>query len=97
MTDDLVKMARLAQRDDRMATGALYGDLADRIEALVKERDTWRIDAKRNHDTAEAAEAALVNSEAVLKEAVELLESWTDPADRPRYIDYFLAKHGSQK
>jgi Asp-tRNA(Asn)/Glu-tRNA(Gln) amidotransferase B subunit len=39
MTDDLVKMARLAQRDDRMATGALYGDLADRIEALVKERD----------------------------------------------------------
>lgn len=35
MTDEeLVKMARLAQRDDRMATGALYGDLADRIEAL---------------------------------------------------------------
>jgi hypothetical protein len=36
MTDEeLVKMARLAQRDDRMATGALYGDLADRIEALT--------------------------------------------------------------
>ena len=34
MSDDLVKMARLAQRDDRMATGALYGDLADRIEEL---------------------------------------------------------------
>jgi hypothetical protein len=35
MTDEeLVKMARLAQRDDRMATGALYGDLADRIEEL---------------------------------------------------------------
>lgn len=35
MTDEeLVKMARLAQRDDRMSTGALYGDLADRIEEL---------------------------------------------------------------
>jgi sugar phosphate isomerase/epimerase len=33
--EELVKMARLAQRDDRMATGALYGDLADRIEALT--------------------------------------------------------------
>jgi hypothetical protein len=38
MTDEeLVKMARLAQRDDRMSTGALYGDLADRIEALTAE------------------------------------------------------------
>jgi hypothetical protein len=35
--EELVKMARLAQRDDRMATGALYGDLADRIEALTAE------------------------------------------------------------
>ena len=34
MTDDLVAMARLAQRDERMSTGALYGDLADRIEEL---------------------------------------------------------------
>ena len=35
MTDEeLVKMARLAQRADRMSTGALYGDLADRIEQL---------------------------------------------------------------
>ena len=34
MSDDLVKMARLAQRDERMSTGALYGDLADRIEEL---------------------------------------------------------------
>jgi hypothetical protein len=32
--EELVKMARLAQRDDRMSTGALYGDLADRIEEL---------------------------------------------------------------
>ena len=34
MPDDLVEMARLAQHDERMATGALYGDLADRIEEL---------------------------------------------------------------
>ena len=34
MSNDLVEMARLAQHDERMATGALYGDLADRIEEL---------------------------------------------------------------
>ena len=34
MSDDLVEMARLAQHDERMSTGALYGDLADRIEEL---------------------------------------------------------------
>ena len=37
--DDLVESARLAQHDERMATGALYGDLADRIEELEAERD----------------------------------------------------------
>jgi hypothetical protein len=44
MTDDkeLIAMARLAQRDERMSTGALYGDLADRIEALIAERDRWK-------------------------------------------------------
>ena len=36
---DLIAMARLAQRDERMSSGALYGDLADRIEALIAERD----------------------------------------------------------
>jgi hypothetical protein len=30
----LLEMARAAQHDDRQATGKLYGDLADRIEAL---------------------------------------------------------------
>ena len=36
MTDEeLIAMARLAQRDERMSTGALYGDLAARIEALT--------------------------------------------------------------
>ena len=39
MSDDLVEMARLAQHDERMATGALYGDLADRIEELEALRD----------------------------------------------------------
>lgn len=43
MSDDkeLIAMARLAQRDERMSTGALYGDLADRIEALIAERDDY--------------------------------------------------------
>jgi hypothetical protein len=35
MTDvELLKMARLAQRDARMGTGALYGALADHIKEL---------------------------------------------------------------
>jgi predicted nuclease with TOPRIM domain len=34
MSDDLMKMARLVQHDERMSTNALYGDLADRIEEL---------------------------------------------------------------
>ena len=34
MRNDVVDMARLAQHDERMSTGALYGDLADRIEEL---------------------------------------------------------------
>ena len=42
MSDDLVKMARLAQRDERMSTGALYGDLADRIEELEAENERLR-------------------------------------------------------
>ena len=37
MSNDLAKMARLAQHDERMSTGALYGDLADRIEELEAE------------------------------------------------------------
>jgi hypothetical protein len=36
MTDEeLIAMARLAQRDERKSTGALYGHLASRIEALT--------------------------------------------------------------
>jgi hypothetical protein len=32
--EDIVAMARAAQRDDRLADGALYGKLADEIEKL---------------------------------------------------------------
>jgi hypothetical protein len=38
---ELLKMARLAQRGDRMATGALYGALADRIEELEAKLQKW--------------------------------------------------------
>ena len=45
MTDEeLIEMARLAQRDDRMSTGALYGDLADGIEAQAAEIERLRGD-----------------------------------------------------
>ena len=40
--DDLVKMARAAFHDDRLATGQLYGDLADRIEAIEAENARLR-------------------------------------------------------
>lgn len=33
-TPNLVAMALAAKADDRLSTGALYGDLADRITAL---------------------------------------------------------------
>lgn len=34
--ENIVAMARAAQRDDRLADGALYGKLADEIERLRK-------------------------------------------------------------
>ena len=36
--EELVDRARAAQRDDRLSTGALYGQLADRIEELENMR-----------------------------------------------------------
>ena len=36
--EELVDRARAAQRDDRLSTGALYGQLADRIEELENTR-----------------------------------------------------------
>ena len=71
MTDDLVAMARLAQRDERMSTGALYGDLADRIEQLAA--------------TNEELEGKLSKSEALLARAVKALvfyvnhDHWNPP------------------
>jgi chromosome segregation ATPase len=60
MTDEeLVKMARLAQRDDRMSTGALYGDLADRIEELTEQLEAARADAKEAEAYAEELERDL--------------------------------------
>lgn len=100
MTDDLVKMARLAQRDDRMATGALYGDLADRIEALVKERNALFRRATlaeewRDYDKgrAEAAEAAL---------EAAYFAGWADGSDTTSVTgdptpDWEKYTHGSQK
>ena len=60
--DDLVAMARLAQRDDRMATGALYGDLADRIEALTEQLEAARADAKEAEAYAEELMSNLANT-----------------------------------
>jgi hypothetical protein len=51
MSYDLVAMARLAQRDDRMSTGALYGDLADRIEELEAQLAALTSAAIKVHDS----------------------------------------------
>lgn len=55
--EELIAMARLAQRDERMSTGALYGDLADRIEALTEQLTAARDDAKEAEAYAEEVEA----------------------------------------
>ncbi len=34
MTEDIVAMARAAEKDERLSDGALYGKLADEIERL---------------------------------------------------------------
>lgn len=68
MTDEeLIAMARLAQRDDRMSTGALYGDLADRIEELDRACSEWADASQANYQRAKTAEAKLAK-------AVEALE-----------------------
>ena len=57
MTDEeLIAMARLAQRDERMSTGALYGDLADRIEALTEQLAAASQDTKALEDELEMQE-----------------------------------------
>jgi hypothetical protein len=66
--NNIVKMARLAQRDDRMTIGKLYGDLADRIEELERERKAMAM-----RDAGYDVYAAL---EAKLAKAVEALQSY---------------------
>ena len=67
MSDDLVEMARLAQHDERMATGALYGDLADRIEKLEADR-------KKTYEALLKVTRIYEEVEAKLAKAVEALE-----------------------
>jgi chromosome segregation ATPase len=78
MTDEeLIAMARLAQRDERMSTGALYGDLADRIEALTEQLTAARDDAKEAEAYAEELEQRLATcrmAQAVMDNTVADLE-----------------------
>ena len=81
MTDEkLIAMARLAQRDERMSTGALYGDLADRIEVLERSRKDLEklsiklINEKLHGEWSEPLVAELEAAEAKLAKAVEALE-----------------------
>ena len=78
MTDaELIAMARLAQRDDRMSTGALYGDLADRIEELDRACSEWADASQANYQRAKTAEAKLAK-------AVEALERVSNSQPRPK-------------
>ena len=77
MTDEeLVKMARLAQRDDRMATGALYGDLADRIEALTEQLEAARADAKEAEAYAEELEKENTRLSGLMSERGQMLRRY---------------------
>ena len=40
--EDIVAMARAAQKDERLSDGALYGKLADAIERLTEEIKLWK-------------------------------------------------------
>jgi hypothetical protein len=74
MTDgEAREMARLAQRDERMSTGALYGDLADRIEALIGERDQWRRAAETRAEGWKISDDARIEAEIKLAKAVDAL------------------------
>ena len=71
--NDMVNMARLAQRDDRMATGKLYGDLADRIEELEREQSRLHTQCDGLMQSAMNNGQALILAEAKLAKAMEYL------------------------
>jgi hypothetical protein len=77
MTDaELIAMARLAQRDDRMSTGALYGDLADRIEELDRACSEWADASQANYQRAKTAEAKLAKAVGMLDKTRLVLAEW---------------------
>jgi hypothetical protein len=55
MTEDIVAMARAAQRDDRLADGALYRKLADRIE-MLEQSELNELAARRQENASLRAE-----------------------------------------
>jgi hypothetical protein len=40
--EDIVAMARAAEKDERLSDGALYGKLADRIELQEQQIKEWQ-------------------------------------------------------
>lgn len=40
--EDIVAMARAAEKDERLSDGALYGKLANRIETLEAQCKEWQ-------------------------------------------------------
>jgi hypothetical protein len=85
--DDLVKMEQLAERDDRMATGALYVDLVDRIEELerILSSGPCEIAAHSNSLTEYMFhwEGRALDAEAKLAKALEALRRIANSQPRP--------------
>jgi len=84
----LVEMARAAQRDDRQSTGALYGDLADRIEALEAEIKEWRmiVENLESQIKADRVTGAIAPQGASTREAV--IEECAKVCEGLRHVDY---------
>ena len=78
MSDDLEAMARLAQRDERMSTGALYGDLADRIEELEAKLATCEKYRDAYAEMGRIGTEAYRDLEAKLEKVVKVLETIVD-------------------
>ena len=84
MSDDLVKMARLAQHDERMSTSALYGDLADRIAEL--EAETERL--KRQYDEVISERPYIVG----WNDGYDYAEHGDETRDVPDVVEVLVAK-----